>query len=103
VAAAECSFNQANVGARLELESPLAAMYVLFHEAPSRILLSTTDEGLQKIREVAQRHKVEAAIIGVTIPDRLEVYLNQAELFRVEIRDLYERWDKALEGMLEPQ
>jgi phosphoribosylformylglycinamidine synthase subunit PurL len=103
VAVAECSFNQAMVGARLELESSLPATYVLFHEAPSRVLLSTSNEGLQKIRDVAQRHRVEAAVIGSTIPDRLEVQLNLAEVFRVEIRDLYERWDKALEEMLEPQ
>jgi len=103
VAVAECSFNQAGVGARLELESPLPAHYVLFHEAPSRVLLSTTDEGLQTIRDVAQRHQVEASVIGSTISDHFEVHLNRAELFRVEIRDLYERWDKALEEMLEPQ
>jgi phosphoribosylformylglycinamidine synthase len=100
-ATAECSFNQANIGARLELESPLAAPYVLFHEAPSRVLLSTTEEGWRKIKEVAQRHQVEASMIGSTIPDRLEVCLNRVELFQVEIRDLYERWDKALEEMLE--
>jgi phosphoribosylformylglycinamidine synthase len=103
VAVAECSFNQACVGASLELESTLPAHYVLFHEAPSRVLLSTTDEGLQRIRDVAQRHQVEASVIGSTIPDRFEVHLNRAELYRVEIRDLYERWDKALEEMLEPQ
>jgi phosphoribosylformylglycinamidine synthase len=103
VAAAECSFNQAGIGARLELESPLPARYVLFHEAPSRVLLSTTGEGWQKIRDVAQRHQVEAQVIGSTVPDHLEVQLNRAELFRVEIRDLYERWDKALEEMLEPR
>jgi phosphoribosylformylglycinamidine synthase subunit PurL len=103
VAMAECSFNQAGVGARLELDSPLPAVYLLFHEAPSRVLLSTSDEGLQRIRDVAQRHQVEATVIGSTIPDRLEVHVNRAEMFRVEIRDLYERWDKALEEMLKPQ
>ncbi len=103
VAAAECSFNPAGVGARLEIESPLPAIYVLFHEAPSRVLLSTSDGRLQKIRDVAQRHQVEAAVIGSTIPNRLEVHVNHAELFHVEIRDLYERWDKALEEMLKPQ
>jgi phosphoribosylformylglycinamidine synthase len=103
VAVAECSFNQGSVGARLELESALPAHHVLFHEAPSRVVLSTTDEGWRKIRDVAQRHQVEALVIGSTIPDHLEVHLNRAELVRVEIRDLYERWDKALEEMLEPQ
>jgi hypothetical protein len=52
---------------------------------------------------VAHQHHVEAAVVGMTIPDHLEVYLNRSELFRIEIRDLYERWDKALEEMLEPR
>jgi hypothetical protein len=67
------------------------------------VLLSTSDEGWQKIRDVAKRHQVEAIVIGSTIPDHLEVQLNRTELFRVEIRELYERWDKALEEMLEPR
>jgi phosphoribosylformylglycinamidine synthase len=103
VAAAECSFNQANIGARLEIESPLAAQYVLFHEAPSRVLLSATEEALQGIRKVAHRHHVEAPVVGETVPDHLEVHLNRSQLFRVAIRDLHERWDTALEEMLEPQ
>jgi hypothetical protein len=52
---------------------------------------------------VATRHQVEATEVGITIPDRLEFHLNRSELFRIEIRDLYERWDKALEEMLEPR
>jgi phosphoribosylformylglycinamidine synthase len=103
VTAAECSFNQANIGARLEIESPLAAHYVLFHEAPSRVLLSATEEALQGIRKVAQRHHVEAPVVGETVPDHLEVHLNRSQLFRVAIRDLHKRWDTALEEMLEPQ
>jgi phosphoribosylformylglycinamidine synthase len=103
VAAAECSFGPETVGARLELELPLDARYVLFHEAPSRVVVSTTEEQWPKIRDVAHQHHVEAAVVGMTIPDHLEVYLNRSELFRIEIRDLYERWDKALEEMLEPR
>jgi phosphoribosylformylglycinamidine synthase len=103
VAAAECSFNQGNVGARFDLESPLPAPYLLFHEAPSRVLLSTTEEALPRITRVAQRHHVEALVIGTTIPDYLEVHLNRSQLFRVAIRDLHRRWDTALEEMLEPQ
>jgi phosphoribosylformylglycinamidine synthase len=103
VTVAECSFNQGNIGARLELESPLPAQYVLFHEAPSRVLLSVTEEALPAIKKVAQRHHVEAPVIGETISDDLEVRLNRSQLFRVAIRDLHQRWDTALEEMLEPQ
>jgi phosphoribosylformylglycinamidine synthase len=103
IAAAECSFNQENIGARLEIESPLPAQYVLFHEAPSRVLLSATEEAVAGIKKVAQRHHVEAPVIGETIPGHLEVQLNRSQLFRVAIRDLHQRWDTALEEMLEPK
>src|SRR5579862_2962118 len=40
VAAAECSFGSAGVGARIDLRSDLAPEFLLFHEGPSRILVS---------------------------------------------------------------
>jgi hypothetical protein len=55
------------------------------------------------IKKVAQRHHVEAPVIGETIPGHLEVQLNRSQLFRVAIRDLHQRWDTALEEMLEPK
>ena len=41
VALAESSFGPAAVGAEFDLESDLRTEFLLFHEAPSRILLST--------------------------------------------------------------
>ncbi len=101
VAAAECCFGPARLGARLRLESDIAAPYLLFHEAPSRILLSTPEQNTAKIRSVAESCGVEAVKVGETIVERLEVWLNGRQLFSVPVRELQERWDTALEGILE--
>ena len=56
VAAAECC---ANVGASLRARSrPLRPEFLLFHEAPSRVLISTAEPG--KVAAIAARHGVEA-------------------------------------------
>ena len=45
VALAECSFGPENVGAAVTLDSDLPPNLLLFHEGPSRILVSTADIG----------------------------------------------------------
>ena len=41
VALAECSFGPAEIGASIDLDSDLRPEMLAFHEAPSRILIST--------------------------------------------------------------
>ena len=43
VALAECSFGPENVGAAVKLDSDLPPKLLLFHEGPSRILVSTAN------------------------------------------------------------
>ena len=43
VALAECSFGPAEIGAQIELDRNLRPEVLVFHEAPSRILISTAD------------------------------------------------------------
>jgi phosphoribosylformylglycinamidine synthase len=103
VAAVESSFGPKRLGARLELETGLAAVYVLFHEAPSRVLLSVDAARLGSIREIADSHQVPAPVIGRTIADhRLRVRVNGTDLISAAVSDLYREWDTALERMLEP-
>src|SRR5579862_3958891 len=71
VAAAECSFGSAGVGARIDLRSDLAPEFLLFHEGPSRILVSTANP--QKVAAIAARFGVEAPAIGHTIEKGLEI------------------------------
>jgi phosphoribosylformylglycinamidine synthase len=98
VAAAECSFGPAGVGAELDLESGLRLEHLLFHEGPSRILISTDKP--EAVEEVARDHGVEAPRIGVTIEGRLVIRNGGTVHVDREIARLKESWAGALEKML---
>ena len=67
VALAECSFG--GIGAEVNLESALAPEFLLFHEGPSRIVVSTSSP--QRVEEICRKHSVECVTIGETIAGRL--------------------------------
>ncbi len=58
VALAECSFGPAEIGAAIDLDSDLRPEMLLFHEGPSRILISTAHP--EKVAAIAEKHGVEA-------------------------------------------
>jgi phosphoribosylformylglycinamidine synthase len=68
VTAAECC---ANVGASLQLDSTMRPEFLLFHEAPSRVLISTAEPA--QVASIAARHGVEALQMGVTIDKGLKI------------------------------
>jgi phosphoribosylformylglycinamidine synthase II len=92
VALAECSMG--GVGAMIELETTLPPVQALFHEGPSRIIISTSEP--HRVREIAARHGVEAILCGQTIPDRLSI----ANWIDLPLTTLREPWSSALERML---
>ncbi len=98
VAAAESSFGPAGVGARLELESDLRPEHLLFHEGPSRILISTGRP--DAVAEIALRHRVEALRIGDTIENVLVIQNRGTVFVDREITRLKGIWSGALEDML---
>ncbi len=102
VAVAESAFGPKRLGARLELVTDHAAAHVLFHEAPSRVLLSVDPARLDAVRAIADAHQVPALTIGRTIADhRLEVRWNGQDFAATAVSDLFHAWDGALERMLE--
>jgi len=92
VALAESSFG--GVGASVKLETPLVPEFALFHEGPSRILLSTAR--LPEIAAIAAKHDVPATRLGETIDGRLKI----DGLFDCEIEELNRTWRNAFEEML---
>ena len=103
VTLAESSFGPAGIGARLELESDAPSHYLLFGEAPSRILLSVPPDDVPDVVELASRFNVEAPLVGETDAETISVCLNDAELFTTRVDKMYEPWDAALERMLGQQ
>src|SRR5262249_44719185 len=71
VAIAESSFGPAGVGAELDLDFDLRPELLLFHEGPSRVLVSTAEP--ERVIDIAMKHGVEAVRIGSTAPDRIVI------------------------------
>ena len=103
VALAECTFGPESVGAQLDIESALPVTLLLFHEAPSRVLLSVATDDLNTVLAAAERCQVEAPIVGETVADRLEIRVNGASVVRIAVADLFDVWDSALERTLTSQ
>ena len=101
VALAECCFGPGKVGARLAVETGRPAHVALFHEAPSRVLAAAPADAAAAVLGIAQRHGIEAPVVGETIADELVVEINGSEAFRAPVAELYAAWDTALERMLE--
>ena len=88
------------IGAAITLATDLTAEFALFHEGPSRVLVSTaTPEAVEKI---AAQHKVGCDRIGVTMKGRLRIDNHSTTWVDSPVDRLREVWDKALEGLLAP-
>jgi phosphoribosylformylglycinamidine synthase II len=71
VTLAECCLGPAAIGAQVDLDSDLRPEILAFHEAPSRILLSTAQPAA--VAAIAAAHGVPAPVVGVTIEMELEI------------------------------
>jgi phosphoribosylformylglycinamidine synthase subunit PurL len=100
VALAEKAFPK-GVGARVNLASDgLPAQFVLFGEDASRIVLSCDPDDALRIKQVVEKHGVEAKVIGETISERLEISLDGKVVVSGLISDLREAYENALEAAL---
>ncbi|MCW5979012.1 MAG: phosphoribosylformylglycinamidine synthase subunit PurL [Bryobacteraceae bacterium] len=98
VALAECSFGAAGIGARIQLDSGLRKEYLLFHEGPSRVLVSTADP--EAVRRMAAELDVEAPLIGWTSPDWLEIENRGVRVVHLKVEELRALWENALPSRL---
>jgi phosphoribosylformylglycinamidine synthase len=97
VALAECSFGPAEIGAQVDLSSDLRPEILLFHEAPSRILISTSHPA--QVAAIAAKFEIEAPIIGVTMERGLEIRQRTITLGAWEITTLKSTYDHSLESL----
>ncbi|PWU04330.1 MAG: phosphoribosylformylglycinamidine synthase subunit PurL [Terriglobia bacterium] len=94
VALAECAFG--SVGARIDLDSDLRPDLLLFHEGPSRVLISTSSP--EKIAVIAAKHGIDAPVVGVTIEKEIAISRRGTMLGRWEIAALRAHYEQALES-----
>ncbi len=97
VALAESSFGPNSIGASLDI-APSDITLALFHEGPSRILLSTAAP--EKIFQIANTHGVDAIRIGVTMKERIQIRHRSQMVLDCAIADLKQPWETALEHLL---
>jgi phosphoribosylformylglycinamidine synthase len=69
VTLAECASPE--IGAQIQMDSDLAPELLLFHEGPSRIVVSTGHAG--RISEICMARGVQCDVIGVTMGLRFEI------------------------------
>ena len=98
VALAECSFGPENIGADVNLDSALEPEMLLFHEGPSRILVSTNDP--QKVLSAARKNNVEATEIGATLESRVIIRNRNQRLIDSRVDELKDLWSHSLEHLL---
>ena len=103
VALAECCFGTERIGVRIELETDYSGLYALFHEAPSRVLVSVSPDDASDVARIASGLGVEALMIGTTGGSALAIRLNGAECFAVPVARLHRVWDSSFETSLETQ
>ena len=86
---------QREIGAQVDLNSNLRPEVLVFHEAPSRILISTVDS--KRISLIAKKYEIEAPVVGVTIEKGIEIRQRNMTLGSWDIAALKSAYDGALE------
>ncbi len=98
VALAEASFGPAGIGARVDFPHIDRTDLMLFHEGPSRILISTSQP--DNVLKIARKFGVEAPRIGVTMKERLRIDCGSETLLDCDLIELREPWETSLERKL---
>ena len=98
VALAESCAN--GIGAAIEVETELRPEFALFHEGPSRALIST--ETPEAVERIARRHRIHCDRIGVTMKVRLRIGSHSDIWVDSPVDRLREIWENAFEGLLAP-
>ena len=71
---------------------------MLFHEGPSRILVST--DAPEKVFAAAERNGVQAISIGVTLDSRVVIRNRDEILIDSHVAELKDSWKNSLEHLL---
>ena len=98
VALAECS--AAGMGAAISLQTDLRPEFALFHEGPSRVLISTAEP--EAVEKIANKFGVACLRIGVTMKERLRIDNHSKAWVDSPAGRLREVWQNALEELLAP-
>jgi phosphoribosylformylglycinamidine synthase len=78
--------------------------FALFHEGPSRILISTAQP--EAVETIARENNIECVRLGVTMKEKLQISNSSATTaspwIDCRVERLREVWENALENLLSP-
>jgi phosphoribosylformylglycinamidine synthase subunit PurL len=100
VALAECTFGPSGTGAKIELhpEGGQRPELTLFHEGPSRVIVSTSQP--DAVRAICAKYNVECLRIGETMRDRLQIRCGAETWVDASVAQLKAPWSGVLEDQL---
>ena len=98
VTLAECCFGPKEIGACVYLDEEGPLELALFHEAPSRILISTKNP--KAIQQIALQHRVACLQIGRTKAGRFEISNRKKWVIDCDVSELKQPWANALQRLL---
>jgi phosphoribosylformylglycinamidine synthase len=98
VALAECCFGKDEIGLEARMNSALSKEFLLFHEGPSRVIVSTGNP--EAVFEAARKNCVEAVRIGATLKSRMAVSNQTETLLDCAVQELKDVWENSLEHLL---
>jgi len=96
------------MGASILLDTALRPEFALFHEGPSRIVLSASKP--EAVEKIARDNNIECLRLGVTMKERLQISNGSATHAGTQavmwidcrVERLREVWENALENLLSP-
>ena len=103
VALAECCFGPQQVGASVDLETDHSLLYTMFHESPSRVLLSVPPENAGEVVAIAAAQHVPLVELGQTGGSTLSFGLNSKTFVEAPVAHLHKIWESSFEASLESQ
>jgi phosphoribosylformylglycinamidine synthase II len=94
---AECCFlNKNRFGCFLEIKDEIRTDALLFGETQSRIIVSTQNQNLKKLLDLAQKRRVKATVIGKTGGENLVIQHLNKEVVNIPLQEAYRLWKEAL-------
>jgi phosphoribosylformylglycinamidine synthase len=86
------------MGAAVSLSTELRPELALFHEGPSRILVSTA--AAESVETIARKHGIECVRLGATMKERLQIDHDSVTWIDCRVGRLRDVWENALENLL---
>lgn len=91
VAMAECCMER-ELGAKVQLETPLRTDAVLFSESQSRFIITCSPEKLVELRQLMAQQEIPHEILGEVGGEELKIDVNGKNIVVLKVKDMKEAW-----------